>query len=402
MKNLKCTLSMIALATTLSLTGCGNHYSNMEVKELDNAIDTLQDENQLLNEEIENFKQNETTENISMNLGEIGEITLDDDKAEISETNQLLTNDELRDLADEINEALSTHFSFTYKNYSSTIEVSRKTWIEDDEYEIPEELYSKINMLLNQTTILELINIDDKFDLSKLNVSNLETLSMNSVKIDLAGLLMNKVSSETKIKYSMLNELNNEGAKKIIEYLIDNNIELETLSLHFENSDVSPEVYKQLQNLNSKYIFFYVNNNMEETNEISNIDIQLNDNTRNFSLIFASDKELGNVIISSNNKGLDIAMDNVLITEDTKFEINNDNFDITLCGNNTSTLPFYDLSSAYNFSYIDDEKSVSYYEKGFLVKVQDKLTGEDLDFYYQTFNDAIYLIEKTKGMTIIK
>lgn len=414
MRNLKCALSMLALATTLSLTGCGNQSSNENVKELENAILSLQEENELLKEKLESLMQDKIVEMTPTKSEKGNEIPFDIEESQTIETTKPLTDIELNDLAYEIEKELESHYYFHYYNGTGTVDISRKTEVEDNNYEISEELYSKMNLLLQQSSILKLNDIDDKLDLSKLDGFNLEKLEIVDVNLDLVKSLIQQVSSKGgNVNYAMYGSISTDDTKKIVNFFTANNIKLHVLYLSLKNDEAFPEICDQLQNVNSEMIFLHVRISETEINKVANMAVKLHDNTTYFDLSFEnfynSDylTELGDIKISSNNPNLHISIYDALVTENTEFFINCDTPNISLSGDHTSVIPFYGLMPAKNFRYTNDNNGIiiSYWDKDYSANtliVYGSTIEETIEYSNVYFEDAINQIEQMKGKPYIK
>ena len=390
MKNLKYSINAFLLAGVITLTSCGYAAPIVETSltKEDNIETSIGNKHysekvrktKIVREsEIETETETEIKQ-VETNMKENFELAADELAQELKSQAEI-SWDEKRKLANELAQELKPYCDLHYYNYCSTLSLNFTTSNKNSETaeEVSEELYSKINLLLNRTDRINL-SINSKninLDLSKLNVSNIDVVNVDfyeNIPEDLTPLisLMQQVASNDKesICDIRLSDLN---CQKIIEQLSENELEISNLDLFTSKNLEIP----QLKDLNVKEITLFF-----DDVEQANINLALNDNT-GLLAISLDDKnliKLGNFNITCDNPNnrLGIYLDHVLITENTKFSIDSNNYHIYLTGDYTDISPFYDISDAKYFDFI-------LYKNGVF---------ESLGTY--NFDDAITVLENYK------
>lgn len=419
-KNLKYGLTALALAVTL--TGCGSNY---RIEKLESTIESLEDENQKLREEVENAnKQNEQVELVE--TVDVEQENLEDNEELVSvEVVEPLSSLELSELESEINDELRSYYSFYYSDYTGKLEISKKTYVKDDDYQISDEVYSNINKILKQSSALELKDLDSKFDLSRLDIKNLDEIKFDNIDfVRIKPLLLESASNEIKVSLWSSYYFSGDDIVNYLDFLIENQVKLDSMYVNISNCDAFSKIHDKLQNLNVETLFLNVFTNNVEIKDVFNIKTKLNDNTHTFYLDFMSYnehyqdyyydlKQLGNIDISSDYSsdysGLDIQISGGLVTENTKFLINSDCYDITLWdADYTDIEPLYDLRDARMFTYhnIDSRKTLKYCNYNYFTddgfKIYDTQSDEISEYHNATFDEAIDMIQEIKGTNLVK
>lgn len=355
-KNLRYKLSAIGFAFVLSLTGCSNQNYNDE--QLEQAIESLE----------------ESEENIE----------------ELKEKDKILTNSEIEYIVDEIdNSSVLSAFYFEESD-----ELVLRCDSESEYYYISGEVYEKINLLLNQFTVKSLILENTNFDLAKLDISNLERVELFNIELDNSKeLIKTATKNNVKMDYTMYNDM--KSKLDAVNFIADNDIVCNSLTLNIDEEDQLAEYYELFEKINSDRIHLLIQPGNIDPIEIANISTKLNDNTSVFSLDFSymnsertfNDRELGIIEIESNNSELCVALNNVIITENTKFLISNNNCSIYLYGTHTEVSPFYDLENVYLVNYYDTNTSIN-------VNFRDNGIS--------TYDEAIDKLKEAAGKKLVK
>lgn len=348
-KNFKCTLHAINLAVALSLTASSNYGYNKEQK-LEHSIvsNNFQDDRVIKNNEMEEIinKINNTVEDFYQKTK-----TLSDDQI-IAITNKFD----------------SYKCSVYYDKYSNNLTIRRydmfkdknTDWFTDENFVLSDNMYSYINLLLNQESInsLNLENVD--FELSKLDISNLKKIELDNIKVDNAKSLMQEASKNgIKLNY-VLSDMDIENSIDVVNYILENNINCNFLYLIASDEEELMQLCNLIEKVNSKDIVLLLSPHIETQNDI-NINVNLNYNTSSFSLRFSylcgdnlsCCKKLGNIEINSNNPSLSIGFQDGIITENTRFLVP-DNSEVSIYGSYTDIIPFYDLRKISDLYYYDN------------------------------------------------
>ena len=235
--------------------------------------------------------------------------------------------------------------------------------------EVGEEFYQKINLLIKVLDIkdlcigdlgnqidfskidfsnirkLEFDNFNGTFDSTKVNVSNVEELHLSECtsEFDYSGfpkqinrLYLSDTSLETtkeifsacKVRYFYWSEVieNKGNLKDLLEYLIENNIHIDTFLLKQWNkkayNGITKEEFNLLGKINTNYIYIYADGFKEPLD----LDITLNETISDFYIdayeeYNKENGELGNIKINSDNEKLNLNFSYADITENTHFSV---------------------------------------------------------------------------------
>lgn len=334
-KNLN--LKAIAFALVFCFVGCGNQNSTVEfentqgiVKELDELEEDIKSLEDKLEQHIEETKES-----------------------------KILTDEEIRTIVEKIEN--NTVYWANYLSTEKQLSIKDYRYSETENYNAPDTIYPNINLLLSQPDVKTLLLEDTNFDLSKIDISNLERVQLVNIRLENAKEIMQAASQNgIKLEYTLHTDI--EESSKIINFIAENGITCDSLSLVVANSDELTKFCSLLDKVNAtKIVFSLRHNDLQEG--IININTKLNDNTQSLDIQFDSltknmsfeNRELGNFEVYSNNPLVSISLTEVLITENTKFTIPENTNCVFLYGSYTNTKPFYDLKDVSLLHYFDTE-----------------------------------------------
>lgn len=330
LKNVKYYSASLLLATTLGFTGCSktidSNYNNSS-------------EQQLQNDNLEN------------------ESFID------KETKKLIN-----DINRHFNNSIVLHY------YSSTgIITITGPYEEKNIPKLTEKLYNKLNELLEDSTIqtLEIRNIGNEIDFSKLNLSNIKNLTLDSCKTDFnyepfknqeyqninfEGLTAEpakeiiKSSSNKETNIEFVNYKDNQEATNFIKFLADNQIPVNNLTL--ATTEINKDDYTMLSKTNISNIDITFTNPSEQT---YNLELYPNQNINSITIWHnGKNIELGNIQIVSECPLFYFAFNGYdsKITTNTNFSL--PNFaTASISSKYESGNALQDLSNLYAFDFYD-------------------------------------------------
>ena len=395
MKNLKYSINAFLLAGVITLTSCGYAAPIVETSltkedNIDTSIGNKHYSEKVRKAKIVRESEIETET-------EATEETVQGKKVDIG-------------LIDELSQELPSYgCELDYFEYDSTHNLLTLI-IGNENMEIPDRLYTKINSLLNQmdSFSLEIYGKSINLDLSKLDVSSASSLFVDfqgNIPEDLTPLinLMKKASLNNKTTCCSAYSSTSLEYQELIDQLEKNKVELYELTLGIEGEQNIPK----LEDLNTKKIELELNNIKQ-----ANFDLMLNGNTSRLTLIVNSPSsqskndlvELGTCNITrstSSDSELSVFICSVLVTNNTSLSIDCDNYRAAFSGNYTDTSCFYDISDAKSFEFLidTDEDYADFFcskhsNLSWVGEIYKNGDFEPLEIY--SFDDAITVLEDYK------
>jgi len=354
-KNLKYTFGMLTLSTTLTFTGCSSSH---HVEEVEIAMEFVQDES-----EIEILENEITTESVKEQ--QVIEETFEQEKEKAS-----LTRQEKENLFAKLKENLGSSFEYTGHGSQYSIRIENIS----DDLELSDTFYADFNTILSDSASysLELNSLGDDIDFSKLDLTNIRSLSFTSCYDNfdydafsnytydnlsfynisfesIEKIVKNSTTCSTFMDYANYNHL--DDGYQLIEFLVENDISVGKLDVVGDDNN-SHNIYELLSQVNGEEINFYeqeITPNLEK----SKLDLNLRLNDRIQSITFSlSTKELGDIYLSSSNPDLFFYFIDVNLTENTNFYLP-DQIYFNLFGNYTDLSAFRNLNNVTYFSYFD-------------------------------------------------
>lgn len=339
-KNKKITLGALSLATALTLNGCEKNSTN----NLKNANSF-----EIVLNQLENINEKEVL------IEEKNEINIEEYEKEFVEL-----------------EGINIYYHYA----THTLFINGIKGIENYK-EVSEVVYGQINSLIQEAEVntIEFYDLANQIDFAKLNLSNVKKLdfnafkgNFNSTKIDVSNVKalsfnncddskfdfsgfsnqvktfsFSNVSSEFAERVltnfdindsylSWYEEIeNSSNLKNLLEYLIENNISLDTLHLEQWNKEnyngITKSEFDLLSKLSARFLYIYADGFKEPLN----LDLTLNENIQDFYIDAYNTKydesynringELGNIKIKTNNEKFYLSFSYANITSNTHFSL---------------------------------------------------------------------------------
>lgn len=240
------------------------------------------------------------------------------------------------------------------------------------------EFYQELNQILSSGCIDSIYfnSLDEKFDYSKLDYSTIDEISICEMKLSEIDSIYKSISKYntkiTGIRYFYGYD-DDDNQIEVLNYLKNNNLELKSITL-FVNDDHKLPIFNDLISKNSlEYIHIGVNN----STNIANINIVLNDKTDGFNIIYYGYcSHLLNVNVKSNNPYYFLDIDNVIIYNGTNFTVS-DGCNVNISGYCSGINGFNGLNNAEEVFFYD-------YDKNSSIRSNE----------YNTFNDFIDELDK--------
>lgn len=218
--------------------------------------------------------------------------------------------------------------------------------------ELSEEFYTNLNILLENTDITRLYfrNVDDRFDFSKVNLSNIEDLALDienyegtlpesifdqtfselyfhNASLEVATELMkNCVSKDAWVVWDEKIEKQS-NFKELLEFLTEEKVEFRSFSVWQINEQDYLGITKEELELLGELQVSSIDVTVDGINEPLNVDIELNKKIEDFDLFpyqnyyDGINGELGNVKIRSSNEKLTCWFCHIDITKNTRFSL---------------------------------------------------------------------------------
>ena len=262
-KNFKYYSTILLLATSLGIGGCGS--SNNKLDEL--VIDTLVEEDTSL-------ENNNST---------------------------ILTDSEIHSIIEDINLYFNNSISMHYYHTYGIITIYGP--LENEIIpELNDRLYEKLNTLLEQANVkaLEIHNLGNEINFSKLNISNIEDITLDNCKTDfnyepfkqqkyenvlLENIAANKAieiaensfTENTNVDYINFNTFND--SSRFIQTLVEKEISINNFYLATE--ECSLEDHNNLAKMNAKNIEIMFSTPTDQT---YNVELHLYENIESFKI----------------------------------------------------------------------------------------------------------------------
>ena len=347
-KNIKYYSMALLLATSISFTGCGSTNKSSETKPI---IET-------------------TLEN---------ELSTEDNIIIKPEIKQNKSDDTIQNIADYFNN------SIILKYYQDCGILTIFGPLENQIIpELTDELYEKLNTLLEQSDIqyLEIHRLGNEIDFSKLNLSNIKYITLDKCKEDFnyepfqnqkfdniilenipveqATNIVEKASTpNTSIDYISFN-ISNESSS-FIKSLADTGIPVK--SLYIATNECNQVDHFHLSRINATNIEIMFTT---PTDQVYNLEFDANENIESLQIWdTGSNIELGNITVTTNCPTFQFSLNgyNSRITETTHFSLPNNSSAIISSGYETGS-SLKELSNVDELSYYDfnTDEEIYYYK----------------------------------------
>lgn len=352
-KNLKYGLGMLGVILTLSSFINHNRESSNEVFineeiESDVGVDELKQSNESLKEVEELKKTNKLLEE---------ELNLVKNELEIlkeEKENRVLTETEINEIEKRIKK--ETGYSSYFKvRYSNKLALADNYYPYYNNVVLSDDTYSDINTLLKQPGI-EILDLERvNFDLTKLDILNLEEVNAYDISFETVKGIM-KITSDNNIDLNY--HIEREENLKVLNYMIENNITCHgNLVIGVNNEQELIDICNLLEKIKVKSVVLAMPHIEKENIDVN---IKLNDYTSYIRLSgnylssedLEGDKKLLSIEVSSNNPELEINLDDVILNENTRFILPNES-KVWIYGSHTDTISLYDLRNTNKVYYYD-------------------------------------------------
>ncbi len=263
--------------------------------------------------------------------------------------NDLFTREKWENFAAKIGENEGMYVDYSFSDYNVCI-YNKNDY--EGKKELSTDFYTNLNILLenNNITRLYICNVDDRFDFSKVNLSNIKELALSlknyegtlppsifnytfnelyfyNTSLEVATELMkNCVSKNTCVDW--YEEIENQShLKTLLEILVQDKVEMKS----FEIWQINKQNYSGITNdeltLLGKIPTTLLDLTIDGISKPIDLNVKLNEETEMF--LFSPYKnydrdingELGNIKINSDNKKLECYFNHVDITSNTSFSM---------------------------------------------------------------------------------